>query len=81
MATASLLLGLVSQALFAPPAKALKLRKKKKTKNEKMIDEYSDRLVNLGWPIAQNLGFSGAIGFMTGLALKVQHSRQHILFV
>lgn len=61
-------------AVCAPPAKALLKKKKKSSKSDQMIDEYSDRLVNLAWPIAQNLGFSGAIGFMTGLALKASSS-------
>lgn len=56
--------------LSPSPAHALSLRKKKKPTN-RAIDQYSDRLVTLGWPIAQNLGFSGAIGFATAFALKV----------
>ena len=35
----------------------------------------TDRVVNgladLGWPVLSNLGFSGAAGFCTGVALKV----------
>ncbi len=28
-------------------------------------------LADLGWPLLCNLGFSGAVGFCTGVALKV----------
>ncbi len=55
-------------------AHALSLRKKKKKPINRSIDQYSERLVTLAWPIAQNLGFSGAIGFATAFALKVSAS-------
>jgi len=29
-------------------------------------------LADLGWPLLSNLGFSGAAGFCTGVALKVR---------
>jgi hypothetical protein len=60
------------QILLASPAQALGRKKKNNNKNNFMIDDYSDKLVTLAWPIAQNLGFSGAIGFATGLALRVR---------
>ena len=56
----------------ASPALALFKRKKQKADT---IDEYSSRLVKLYWPIMANLGFSGAVGLATGLALRVQHLR------
>lgn len=58
------------------PAQAL-LRKKKKP--NRAIDDYSERLVTLAWPIAQNLGFSGAVGFLSAFALKVR-DQEHIAF-
>ena len=54
----------------ASPALALFKKKKKKADT---IDEYSSRLVKLYWPIMANLGFSGAVGLATGLALRVVH--------
>ena len=67
-----LLLAVAAEVAHPRPAHALFRKKKKKKKPEHSIDEYSDRLVTLFWPIAQNLGFSGAIGFGTALALKVR---------
>ena len=57
---------------LARASPALALFKKKKQKAD-TIDEYSSRLVKLYWPIMANLGFSGAVGLATGLALRVQH--------
>ena len=65
-----LLLAVAAELVHPRSAHAL-FRKKKKKQADFSIDEYSDRLVTLFWPIAQNLGFSGAIGFGTALALKV----------
>ena len=57
---------------LARASPALALFKKKKQKAD-TIDEYSSRLVKLYWPIMANLGFSGAVGLATGLALRVCH--------
>ena len=64
------MLALVLGLARASPALALFKKKKKKADS---IDEYSSRLVKLYWPIMANLGFSGAVGLATGLALRVQH--------
>ncbi len=59
-------------AVSPSAAQALSLRKKKKKQpTNRLIENYSDHLVSIGWPIAQNLGFSGALGFATAFALKV----------
>ncbi|BDA45537.1 probable FUN14 domain-containing protein 1 at C-terminar half [Coccomyxa sp. Obi] len=58
-------------ALSPSAAQALSLKKKKKKQpTNRLIENYSDHLVTIGWPIAQNLGFSGALGFATAFALK-----------
>ncbi|CAK0782661.1 hypothetical protein CVIRNUC_005856 [Coccomyxa viridis] len=54
---------------LARASPALALFKKNKQKAD-TIDEYSSRLVKLYWPIMANLGFSGAVGLATGLALR-----------
>ena len=35
------------------------------------LNRYATRLTDLAWPILQNLGFSGAVGIVCAIALKV----------
>ena len=62
-----LFVGVLYACTRVPPAGAL-FKKKKKPET---IDEFSGRIVKLYWPIMQNLGFSGAVGLASGLALRV----------
>lgn len=36
------------------------------------IDQYATHLTQLGWPLVQNLGFSGAVGLVCAVAFKVE---------
>ncbi len=62
-----LFVGVLYACTRVPPAGAL-FKKKKKPET---IDEFSGRIAKLYWPIMQNLGFSGAVGLASGLALRV----------
>ena len=35
------------------------------------LNRYATHLTDLAWPILQNLGFSGAVGVVCAIALKV----------
>ena len=64
-------------SVTAPHAQAgiLPFRKKKKPPPpivNKDIDEFVSKTAAIYWPILQNLGFSGAAGYASAYALKVQ---------
>jgi uncharacterized membrane protein YtjA (UPF0391 family) len=67
--------------LHASPAHALFRRKKKVAPKKGLLDADVDRLVDLSWPILHNLGFSGIVGVVTGIALKVSFSLICLLVV
>lgn len=43
------------------------------------IDQYATHLTQLGWPLVQNLGFSGAVGLVCAVAFKVEFARYSTL--
>ena len=66
-----LLMAVLCSLLNVSPAHALFKRNKKAAPKKTLLDADVDRIVDLSWPILHNLGFSGIVGVITGVALKV----------
>ena len=66
---------LVAQSATAAPAHAMR-RRKGRDKTDRELQAFVDQLSTWVWPMLQNLGFSGLVGYATGLALKVPAANQ-----
>ena len=62
---------LEAQASRAPRSNRGRRQQLSMRDDDSELNRYATQLTDLAWPILQNLGFSGAIGVVCAIALKV----------